>query len=642
MVSLWAGAGWPWAVRRGSGYLLAVGLVALVTAAIGLIPTSSPLEHRSPVYLTAVLATGALFGRGPAIAAAVLSFVAFDWFFVAPAHTLHVADPDEWQALLLFLLAAVVTGHLTALLRGRAELAHRRERETVLLYEMGKTLAGAASVEDGLTTATERLRTGLALVRCEVLLEQDGRLRPVKGPDLERNDQAAALWVLTHALPAWRGESEGGRHLVRVRGPAGERTLLGPGLSSRLSPSARRARGVAFLPLVVEGRAVGVLLASRDGHGLPVAPQEEARLLASVCDQLALSVERGRLQRETVQAEVLKRTDALRAALLSSVSHDLRSPLAAIKAAAGSLLQQDVAWDEVTRSAFAAQIEREADRLNRLVGNLLDLSRIEAGALVLDRQWYPLGELVDDTVMRLGPLLAHHRVQTTVPQTVPPVLLDYLLIQQVLANLVENAAKYAPQGTCIRVSAEMAGAYVRVRVEDEGPGLPAIERERIFEPFYRVARLEAPAGPPSGAAGPGPAGPRGTGLGLAVCAGFVAAHGGRIWVEPAGTQGAAFIFELPATAAPAEPPQPVAPVGTVGTVAPGAPVGTVAPGAPGAPVGNGRSEGDVFGDPVDGTHRASPAGTPTGTPAGAARDGARTVQVYRRPRGARPTPREEG
>jgi two-component system sensor histidine kinase KdpD len=525
---MWDGSGPPWVRRRGLGFLLAVGLVALITTAIGLIPAGLRLEQRSPLYLVAVLATGALFGRGPAIAAAFLSFAAYNWFFVEPANTLHVANPDEWQALLLFLLAAVVTGHLTALLRDRVEVANRRERETVLLFEMGKALAGAGSTEAGLVTATERLKAGLALDRCDVLLEGDGRFRPLRGPALERNDHAAALWVRAHATPAWRAEAAPGRQ------PAGDRI--------QLKPSTRRGAGVAFLPLIVDGRVVGVLYAARSRRAAPGAHREEARLLASACDQLALAVERGRLQRESVQAEVLRRTDDLRSALLSSVSHDLRTPLATIKAAAGSLLQQDVSWDDVSRRAFAAQIERETDRLNRLVGNLLDLSRIEAGALVLDRQWYPLWELVEDTLARLGPMLTRHRVETDVPETLPPVYLDYLLVQQVLVNLVENAAKYSPAGTRIRVSAAVdpQAEHVRVRVEDEGPGLPPGERERIFERFYRIVRPEeppdgAPPSEPDGTGGTGPTPrPRGTGFGLAVCAGFVAAHGGRIWAEAAG------------------------------------------------------------------------------------------------------------
>lgn len=555
-----------WVLRRGVGYLAAVVLVALVTAAIGLTPTALPLGHRSPIYLVAVLGTGALFGRGPAIVAALLSFLAFDWFFVAPAHTLHVANADEWQALLLFLFAAVVTGHLTALLRERARAASRGEREAVALYEVGKALAGAPSNEAALVAATERLRRGLALVCCDVLLPDGGQLRPLKGPSLGTNDQATARWVLEHGRAASRGRQRNAYRLVRVRHRIG-------GIAGSDTDVPGRETAATFLPLIVEGRTVGVLYAVPGPESTKSVPAE-ARLLASVCDQLALAVERGRLQRETMQAEVLKRTDELRTALLSSVSHDLRTPLAAIKAAAGSLLQRDVSWDEATRLAFAAQIEREADRLNRLVDNLLDLSRIEAGALVLDRQWYPLAELVDDTVARLGPILAGHPVETAVPDTLPPVSLDYLLIQQVLANLLENAAKYSPTGARIRVSAEHGEASVRVRVEDEGPGLPAAERARVFEPFYRVTgpTIIPPDGP----------GARGTGLGLAVCAGFVAAHGGRIWAEPAAGAaepsglpgesgghppgwhgGASFVFELPLLS----PPPLDRPVDSLGVTA---------------------------------------------------------------------------
>ena len=472
----WAGALRRWAHVRGVGSLAAVGLVALITAAIGLIPTALPLGHRAPIYLIAVLAAGAAFGRGPAIVAAVLSFLAYDWFFVAPAHTLHVANSDEWQALLLFLVAAVVTGHLTAALRERAEVARRREREAVALRQLGEALAGADSAELALAAATDRLQASLALARCDVLLADGDQLQPLRGTALERDDQAAALWVLGHGQAAVRGRARASRRPVRVRHPVDGLTVLDGGWGSH--------SGAIYLPLSVEDRTVGVLYAV-PGSGGELAP-EETRLLAAARDQLALAVERRRLQRETVQAEVLKRTDELRAALLSSVSHDLRTPLAAIKAAAGSLLQHDVARDDATRLACAAQIEREADRLNRLVDNLLDLSRIEAGALVLDRQWYPLGELIADTAARLGAVLADHRVEVAVPETLPPVYLDYVLIQQVLANLLENAAKYSPAGARIRVSVDDGGASVRVRVEDEGPGLPPAERDRVFERFYRV------------------------------------------------------------------------------------------------------------------------------------------------------------
>jgi two-component system sensor histidine kinase KdpD len=252
---------------------------------------------------------------------------------------------------------------------------------------------------------------------------------------------------------------------------------------------------------------------------------------------------------------VLERTDELRAALLSAVSHDLRTPLSAITAAAGSLLQEDVAWDDANRRAFASQIEREANRLNRLVGNLLDLSRIEAGAIKLDRQWFPLASLVDDTIARMDRTLAQHEVVNAVADELPPIPLDYVLMQQVLTNLLENAAKYAPAGTTIRVSAALQGEHVQLRVEDQGPGVPHDEQQRVFESFYRVTQA---SGATRGTAD-GKTGVRSKGLGLAVCAGFVAAHGGRIWVEDGRRQprtGAVFVVELPLTPSDVEPPRP--------------------------------------------------------------------------------------
>jgi two-component system sensor histidine kinase KdpD len=380
-------------------YALAAAFVGAMTVVVGVAPTGVSLSHRSPLYFVDVLAAGALLGRGPAILAAVLSFLSFDYFFVDPLHTLAVADPEEWQALLLFLIAAVVTGQLTAQLRDRAEAARQREREALAYYEV-----------------------------------------------------------------------------------------------------------------------------------------------------------RDRLQEERVQGEVLRRTDELRAALLSAVSHDFRTPLAAIKAAAGSLAQAEVAWGGEERRASAAQIEREADRLNRLVENLLDLSRIESGTLKLDRQWYPVRELIEDTVDRLAAPLAGHTAHVEVADDVPPAPLDYVLVQQVLTNLLENAAKYSPAGSAIRVRAGAApgGGELIVRVEDEGRGLPQGEAARVFAPFYRVTRADG--APATAHGGAGAETPRGAGYGLAVCAGFVAAHGGRIWAERAQGGGAAFVFTIPLT-----PPQPAAP-----------------------------------------------------------------------------------
>jgi two-component system sensor histidine kinase KdpD len=249
-------------------------------------------------------------------------------------------------------------------------------------------------------------------------------------------------------------------------------------------------------------------------------PDASASFFWTFLDQVTTLIERARLQRENVRIAVLQRTDALRAALLSSVSHDLRTPLTSIKAAASSLLQEDVQWDEEARHGFAQAIEREADRLNRLVENLLDMSRIEDGALRPEKEEYSLTSLISDVLSRLAPLLEGRDVRTHLPDDLLLVDIDYLQIDQVLTNLIENAVRYTPADSPIDVCAQIEGEQVVLRVADRGPGIPPADLERVFDKFYRVLHGQHPAGYPMG-----------SGLGLAVCKGLVEAHGGRIWAE---------------------------------------------------------------------------------------------------------------
>jgi two-component system sensor histidine kinase KdpD len=240
-------------------------------------------------------------------------------------------------------------------------------------------------------------------------------------------------------------------------------------------------------------------------------------------NQVTALIERARLQQENMRIEVLQRTDALRTALLSSVSHDLRTPLTSIKAAASSLLQQDVQWDEEARRGFAQTIEHEADRLNRLVGNLLDMSRIEEGALKPEKEQYSLVALVQDVLGRLEPLLADRLVRTQLPTDLLLVDVDYLHLDQVLTNLIENAVRYTPPESPIDVCASGEGKQIILSVADRGPGVPPSELERIFDKFYRVQQRRS--------GGHVLASSMGSGLGLAVCKGLVEANGGSIQAE---------------------------------------------------------------------------------------------------------------
>jgi two-component system sensor histidine kinase KdpD len=261
-------------------------------------------------------------------------------------------------------------------------------------------------------------------------------------------------------------------------------------------------------------------------------------LLSAVAHQLGLALERLRLQREATEAEVLRRTDELRKALLNAVSHDLRTPLSSIMASAGSLRQDDVSWTEDQRREFAEAIENEAQRLNRLVGNLLDLSRIEAGSIRPEKSWYDLGSLIHEVAGRLRSVTAGHKLTINVPDGLQPVLFDYVEIDQVLSNLIENAVKYTPAGTEICVSARAAGNQVEVEVADRGAGIPEATLPRLFDAFYRASD--------SGLA-------KGSGLGLAVAKGLVEAHGGSIRIENREGGGTRFVFTLPLYPAEREP-----------------------------------------------------------------------------------------
>ena len=239
------------------------------------------------------------------------------------------------------------------------------------------------------------------------------------------------------------------------------------------------------------------------------------------------------LQREATEAEILRRADDLKTALLNAVSHDLRTPLASIITSAGSLRQLDVTWTQEDLRWLALAIEEEALRLNRIVGNLLDLSRMEGGSLRPEKGWYDVGSLVDDVLGRLRPLIQEHPITVAVPDDLPPVFLDYVEIDQVLSNLIENATKHTQPGAEIEVSAHRAEREVWIEVADRGPGIPPGGLPHLFEPFFRVSTQGSQ--------------PKGTGLGLAVAKGLVEAHGGRIWAQNQPGGGARFIFTLPVT-----------------------------------------------------------------------------------------------
>jgi two-component system sensor histidine kinase KdpD len=289
-------------------------------------------------------------------------------------------------------------------------------------------------------------------------------------------------------------------------------------------------RLVRVLPIAAAGARIGRMQVLGRA-GAPELGRSDERLLAIAATQLGVTIERARFRKDALDAEVLRRADELKTELLNAVSHELRTPLASILASAGSLRQRDVVWSDRDRDEFATAIQDEALRLDRVVGNLLDLSRIENGSFVPHKAWHDIGALVEDVAGRLRPLTIEHPVRLDVQDDLPPIELDYVEIQQVLSNLVENAAKFSPPGSEIGIRVARDDGHVRFEVSDQGPGIPPTEADRIFVPFVRLARPGQPA--------------RGVGLGLAIAKRLVEAHDGAIWVDREISHGTRMVFTLP-------------------------------------------------------------------------------------------------
>jgi two-component system sensor histidine kinase KdpD len=530
-----------------SDSLLAVAGALLITGIIDVLHLYPRIPNISFAYLLVVLALASTRGLYAAILASVAAFLSFDYFLVPPLYTFTMDRVEEWLALFFFLVVAIITAQFAAALRGRAEEAQRRERETRILYD----LVRVANQEEDLSRQLSIVARAVVDVfsswgvRAAAILLPDERGKLVVQASASsllageqeklspEEESTAAEWVLAHGQAL-------GLHDVSRTSQLSTHTLRMLVGSTAATPQVNRS--IRFFPLKAGQKSMGVLrlLIQKDPGWLTSDPlliieQEQTNprtaFFWTFLEQAGTMIERARLRQESMQIEVLRRTDALRAALLSSVSHDLRTPLSSIKAAASSLLQEDVQWDEGTRRSFARTIESQADRLNHLVANLLDMSRIEAGVLKPEKEWYALPALIRDVLGQLEPLLHGRVVQTCLPDDLPPVKMDYLQIDQVLTNLLENAVRYTPAGSPIEISAEVQDGQLLVSVADRGPGIPPAELERIFDKFYRVRTLQRDTS--------------GSGLGLAVSRGLVEAHGGRIWAENREGGGAVFRFTLP-------------------------------------------------------------------------------------------------
>jgi two-component system sensor histidine kinase KdpD len=467
------------------------------------------LTNVAMVYLLAVMLVAARFGRGPAIATSVVAVAAFDFFFVPPQLTFAVSDVQYIITFAIMLSVALVISNLTASVRLQANVAAHRERRTSLLYGMSRELAATRGQEPMARVAVRHVSEVFDSQVVVLLPDAEGKLRHPRSEGLPGSlrgaDLDVAQWVQDHARPAGQGTD----------------TL----------PSAE----ALYLPLKGTQAVLGVLAV------LPTNPRrvllpEQYHLLETFAAQIALALERAQLAERAERASVDARTESLRSALLASISHDLRTPLAVISGASSSLVERGEKLKPEERTALAHSIFQQSQQMAELVANVLQMTRLEGGAIVLNRDWHALSELVGSVLGRLRERLAKHPVRVELGDA-PLVRVDAMLIDQVLSNLLENAAKYTPAGTLITLSAQPYHGDLLVSVEDEGPGLPPGDPEQLFAKFYR--------GAPEGAVG-------GVGLGLAICRAIVHLHQGKIWAESL-PRGAAFRFTLPVEAPPAVP-----------------------------------------------------------------------------------------
>lgn len=454
-------------VVQGVFGVAAPGLVTL----LALLPTGVSPTSAALAYVLAVIAVAVAAGFWAGLGASGLSFLALNFFFTPPVHTFSVSKEEDLVALLVFLVVSATVGTLLSTALAQRTRAERREREARLIHHLGTRLLAGEKIEDVLGRAADGMRGLFELARCEVTI---GARLPV--------------------------DEEG----------------------------ADRKNGAEIFPMLSRGREEGRIVVDA-GLDRPPLSEQEREVIRTFAGQIALALETVRFASEVENARVEADVQRTRAALFSSVSHDLRTPLASITAAVTSLQGRDATFDPQARDDLLETIRQEADRLNRLVGNFLHLSRIRAGTFV--PAWAPVAvdEVIEGVVARMQPVVKGHRIRLQIRENLPEVPADLVQIEQVVVNLLENAAKFSPPGSEIRISAVRWENAVQVRVTDRGTGIPPHERQRVFEPFFR-ARGDTGTG---------------TGLGLAIAKAIVDAHGGSIWIEGAPGGGAAVAFQLP-------------------------------------------------------------------------------------------------
>ena len=491
-----------WRPHRPLGrYLLGLLLVAAATGLSALIdPYISP-TNLIVIYLLAVVVAAVYLGRGPAVITSILGVLAFDYFFVPPHLTLAVANTEYLLTFFGLLGVGLVISQLTARVREQAEAVQHREVQTVELYELGRDLTVAANLEEVIQAAIAHVGQTFSREVAVFLPENNSPKVYATSPGLSisDNDLAVATWALEHGQEAGRGT-----------GTLPEASML-------------------YQPLKTMRGVVGILGVK------PIDPtrhmtRDQHRTLDAFANQIALAIERARLAEQARQTEMLEITEKLQTALLNSISHDLRTPLVSITGALSSLADDQIHLDESARRSLIETAGEEADRLNRLVGNLLDMTRLESGAMRFKKEASDIQDLVGSALEELGQRIGNRSINIDIPTELPLIQLDFVLVERVLVNVIDNAMKYSTADTPIEIKAHAAGAFMEIEVADRGTGIPPEDLTRIFDKFYRVQRPDNVSG---------------TGLGLSISKGIVQAQGGFIAAENRQGGGTIITISLP-------------------------------------------------------------------------------------------------
>lgn len=453
------------------------------------------------IYLLGVLFVSSRHGRGPSVLACVLGVGAFDFFLVPPFLTFAVHDKQYFFTFLVMTITGLIISSLTSQVKAQAESARCREQRTAALYAAARDLAATLTREKIAQTASYHVSAACGFPAAVMLPSKDGVLVAYSSGSFELpvTDSSAARWAYEKGVPTGKGT-----------------TVL------------ESAKGL-YLPLRVSRSTVGVM-ACLPGREQKSEDVEQVHLLEAFTRLTALAVERWQLAEEAQRVGLEIETERLRSSLLSAVSHDLRTPLAAITGACSALLDREGFTDPKAKDELLESIFEEAEILHRLVTNLLDMTRLDAGALEVHKEWQPIEEVVSVALRRMAAKLRDYDLIVEIPSDLPFVPLDDLLIQQVIINLLENAVKYAPRETKIEIVASYAEDSLVVTVSNEGSTLTNEDLEHVFDKFYRSVGLKQKTG---------------AGLGLAICKGIVGLHAGKIWCENRTGGGVSFSFTLP-------------------------------------------------------------------------------------------------